>query len=360
MNSQTDTSEGGEGRSNGGSGASTLVTGASGFIGLHLVRQLLNRGHRVSCLVRSTSDISELRAAGCQLITGDLTAREVASVLEISRPQTVFHLAGCVRAKQLAEFAKVNIGGTEAVASACAGQAQRASRPVLVLVSSLAAAGHTLKDTQPRTESYPPAPISAYGRSKLGGEHAAAAYARELDITVVRPCVVIGPGDQGMQQVFRPISRWGIHAVPGRGERRLSLLGVEDLVECLILAAAKGERLPAGGMDHTGRGVYFAAAESLSQMELGVAIARALGQGGARMIGVPESFMRCAGFLGDAYSMVRRRPVWLSSDKVSEILAGSWVCSSEKALRQLGWAPTAPLADRLRETAEWYRAAGWL
>ncbi len=345
---------------NGGPQPSALVTGASGFIGQHLVRQLLLRGQRVSCLVRSTSNIAELRAAGCELLTGDLTARDVASAIEVSRPRTVFHLGGCVRAREPSEFGRVNTAGVDAVARACSSVTPRADRPVLVVVSSLAAAGPLFQGVGALTEEDSPSPVSAYGRSKLGGEHAAAKYARDLEITVVRPCAVIGPGDRGMLQIFRPISRQGIHVVPGRGEGRLSLLGVVDLVECLMRAAEKGERLPAGGMDRTGRGIYFAAGESLSHVDLGVAIARALGREHPRTIHAPESFMRFAGFLGDAYSRMRRRPVWLSRDKVSEILAGSWVCSSDKALQQLGWAPAAPLADRLRETADWYRAARWL
>jgi nucleoside-diphosphate-sugar epimerase len=57
---------------------------------------------------------------------------------------------------------------------------------------------------------------------------------------------------------------------------------------------------------------------------------------------------------------VRRQPGWVSSDKIAEALAGSWTCSSAKARAQLGWSPAATLAERLRETAQWYRQAGWL
>jgi nucleoside-diphosphate-sugar epimerase len=70
--------------------------------------------------------------------------------------------------------------------------------------------------------------------------------------------------------------------------------------------------------------------------------------------------MRVAGFCGDVASQIRRHPGWVSSDKVSELFAGSWTCSSAKARRQLGWSPAAPLAERLRETAQWYRDARWL
>jgi nucleoside-diphosphate-sugar epimerase len=70
--------------------------------------------------------------------------------------------------------------------------------------------------------------------------------------------------------------------------------------------------------------------------------------------------MRGIGRLGDFVSRLRRRPGWVSSDKIREFLAGSWTCSSAKARQQLGWSPAAPLADRLCEAAQWYRDARWL
>jgi nucleoside-diphosphate-sugar epimerase len=209
----------------------------------------------------------------------------------------------------------------------------------------------------PKTESDPPTPVSDYGRSKLAGEQAAARYAAAVPITIVRPCVVFGAGDRGVCEVFKPIARSGVHVVPGRGDRRISLIAVADVVECIVLAAQKGERL-AG--DDPGRGIYFAAAEDLSHVEFGDAIAHALGRKQARIVHLPEWAIRAMGLGGDVVSRLSRRPGWIGRDKISDLLAGSWTCSSAKARRQLGWSPAAPLADRLRETAQWYRDARWL
>ncbi len=62
----------------------------------------------------------------------------------------------------------------------------------------------------------------------------------------------------------------------------------------------------------------------------------------------------------ETVSRVIRRPLYLNLDKAREIAAGSWTCSPQSAIDQLGFAPNVPLAQRLSETAEWYRAAGWL
>jgi nucleoside-diphosphate-sugar epimerase len=336
--------------------ASVLVTGASGFIGRHLVRRLVERGDRVSCLVRATSHIDELRSSGVQFIVGDATDRTgINRALAQSQAGVVFHLAGLVKAVRTADFARVNAGGVASVAAACA---DRADRPVLIVVSSLAAAGPCTGD-QPRVEGDSPAPVSAYGRSKLAGELAAATHAGELAITIVRPPIVFGPGDRGVLELFRPIARAGLQVVLGWKERRVSLIHVADLVALLLLAAEKGERLHPDGAP--GQGIYFVAAEhDPTYAELGQAMATALGRKRATVVPMPGTVARLVGLCGDVLARMRQRPGWVNSDKMVEALAGSWTCSSAKARTQWGWSPAARLPERLRDTAQWYRQAGWL
>jgi len=335
---------------------SVLVTGASGFIGQHLVRRLIERGDRVSCLVRAALRIDVLRSSGAQLIVGDATDRAgMERALAESQAYVVFHLAGLLKAVRTADFARVNAGGVESVAAACA---DRAERPVLIVVSSLAAAGPCAGD-QPRVEGDSPAPVSAYGRSKLAGELAAAGHAGEMEITIVRPPIVFGPGDRGVLEMFRPIAHSGLHVVAGLEERRVSLIHVADLVALLLLTAENGERLRPDGAP--GQGVYFVAAEhDPTVAELGQAMARALGKKRATVVHLPGPLVRLVGLCGDSLGRVRQRAGWVNSDKMAEALAGSWTCSSAKARTQLGWSLAATLAERLRETAQWYRQAGWL
>ncbi len=333
-----------------------LVTGAGGFIGRHLVRRLIDRGCQVSCLVRATSDTDELRSAGAQWVTGDVTDRAaVGKALAASQAKIVFHLAGLLKALRTDNFLRVNAGGAESVAAACA---ERTDPPVLVVVSSLAAAGPCAID-MPRVESDAPAPVSAYGRSKLAAELAVARYAGRVPISIVRPPIVFGSGDRGVLEMFRPIARWGIHLVPGRGQPRFSLIHVADLVEGLLLVAEKGERTHLG--DSPGHGIYFMATEdNPTYAELGEAIAKALGKKRPTVVRLPAPLVRLVGLCGDAMTRIRRSPALVNSDKMTEALAGSWTCSSAKARTHLGWHPAASLAQRLRETAQWYRQAGWL
>ena len=334
---------------------SILVTGASGFIGVHLVRRLVARGDRVTCVVRASSNIAALRNAGAELVICDVSDRVAMSgAIAFAKVQQVFHLAGLVRALRFADFLRVNADGVEAVAGACADQP---APPTLVVVSSLAAAGPSTVD-RPRLESDSPSPVSDYGKSKLAGERAAIKFAGSVPITIVRPCVVFGPGDRGVLEMFKPIARSGIHVVPSGPERRVSLVDVADVVECLLLAAEKGERLPAE--QKPGQGIYFVADEEMTYPQFGGAIAVALAKKPPRIVRLPQGVMKLTGRIGDVISTVTRRAGWVGSDKISDVLAGSWTCSSAKAREQLGWAPAMPLAVRLRATGEWYRRARWL
>lgn len=138
----------------------------------------------------------------------------------------------------------------------------------------------------------------------------------------------------------------GLHVVGGSDNRRVSLVAVADLVECLLLAAEYGERLVPGV---TGHGIYFAAAEDVSYIELGMAIARALGKPEPRILHLPGWSMRTIGHFGDVMSRLRRRLGWIGTDKFCEVLAGSWTCCT------LWWRRRC---DRLSALASFARLLG--
>jgi dihydroflavonol-4-reductase len=333
-----------------------LITGASGFIAAHLAATLVARGNRVTCLVRPTSCTDRLDSLAVKLAYGDVG--DPASLVAAMRGvDVVFHLAGLTKALAYEQLLRVNELGTLNVARACADQT---SPPVLVLVSSLAAAGPSPTD-RPRLETDPACPVSNYGRSKRAGELAAVRFADRVPVTIVRPPVVFGEGDSSMLPMFRPIKWLRVHLVPGFTERLVSMIHAVDLVAGLIAAAERGERVAVAGDGNPAQGYYFMAAErSPTFAEWGQLIARSLGCRRLRVVRAPELLSWGLAGANEAWARLRRRPHIFNLDKIREATAGSWVCGADRARRDLGFAVGADLESRFAQTTRWYRSQGWI
>ena len=335
-----------------------LVTGASGFIGDHLVKRLLDLGQPVRAFVRDPACGDRLEKCGARLVQGDVTDRDGLR-RAVSGTSVVYHLAGITKAFTARQYYEVNRRGVANVSRVCA---EQDSPPVLIVVSSLAAVGPTV-DGRPHEESDEPCPISLYGRSKRSGEKAAEGYASQIPITIVRPPIVFGEGDKGCLEMFKTVARSGIHPVPGYLPRHYSIIHAADLVEALILAAERGKRLCGRNAEepYDGTGYYFAACdEHPTYYKLGRLIGTALGRRHTLTIPFATPVVRAVGAFGELAGRFRGQQSVMNWDKAREATAGSWICSAQKAKQELGFAVPCSLDDRLRQTAQWYRSAGWL
>jgi len=333
-----------------------LVTGASGFIGGHLVATLLEQGHEVVGLVRSLTKTQRLDVERVQLVQGDVTqADSLAAAL--AGVDTVYHLAGATMALHKADLFRVNEGGTRNLLAACA---QRSTPPTVVYLSSMAAAGPTRADL-PRVESDPLQPVSNYGRSKLAGEVAAHEYADKLPITVLRPPIVFGEGDPYSISVYRPIVRWGLHFGQGLRKNRFSMIHAQDLCRALILAGETGQRLTPESQNAS-QGIYFIAADEHPLFgEWGRMISAAAGRKRVLVWSTPGGYWLWAAAAGsEVVGRIRGRPGIFNFDKCREIRGGSWWCSDAALRRDTGFKPAADLLTRIRQTVDWYRSVGWL
>jgi len=338
--------------------AKILITGATGFIGFHLTRALLDQGHEISCLVRKSSKLDRLAGLPIRRADGDVTDAESLRRV-VSEYDAVYHLAGLVKAIHVQELYRVNCEGVANMARACAAQT---TPPVLLVVSSLAAMGPS-SPQRPRLESDPPLPVSNYGRSKLAGEHAARQWAKEVPITILRPPVVFGEADPATYEIFRPIARCGIHVVPSWQTHRVSLIHADDLLQAMILAAQRGKRILCDPADKVAaaQGCYFTPAErDLTYAEMGRMMGTALGRPRTCVLRLGPIAVWAFGLVATIFSHLRGQSTYFNLDKAREARAGSWTCSGAAAVRDLGFAVTTPLNERMRQTAHWYREQGWL
>jgi nucleoside-diphosphate-sugar epimerase len=326
---------------------------------------LIARGVYVLCLAGRSAAAERLESLGARAVTGDVTSpdgldRAVVNV------DTVYHVAGIVRARNAAEFLRTNQTGVANLLDACR---RRTTPPTVVLVSSLAAAGPA-RDGRPRTEEEPSRPVSHYGRSKRAGELEAVARAGDLPITIVRPPIVMGEGDTVGLALFSMIGRARLHLVPGWRKSKLSIVHVRDLASMLISAAERGSRLSAARTESNGetrddcvdpRGYYFVASEhDPTYAELGRLIGEAMGKRRLMVIAFPRPAVWPIAAFVEVAARIRHRAPFAGIDKAREALAGHWICSAARAQRDLSFAPSAPIPEWLKQTAEWYRGEKWI
>lgn len=326
-----------------------FVTGASGFIGTHLVRELVRRGMHCKCLIRATSSIDALPTDGVEFVQGSLEEPESYRAALVGC-DTVIHLAGVIFGLNETQLNRVNAESCAHLADACLAIRQP---PRLVFISSVAAAGPPPAGVAIRDETHAPHPISFYGRSKRRGELLLTERADRLPITIIRPGIVFGPGDQNLADLFRSIIRWRLHVVAGFRTPPLSLIYVEDLVQLILLAVERGETLRPNPACSEGYYIACDDSEFPNYWEFGQRIARSVDQ---KVFVWPlwRWVAKCVGLAAQTAAKMSGRPSLLTLDKVREGTVRSWASSSQKARHQLGFAPTKSLDDYLRETSRWY------
>jgi nucleoside-diphosphate-sugar epimerase len=298
------------------------VSGASGFIGRHVVADFAARGAEVVPL-RRPFDRTSLAAA-------------------LRGAEAVVHLAGVVSAVTDREYMAANLDGTRLVAEA----AREAGLP-FVNISSLAAAGPA-PPRRPRSEDDPPAPINAYGRSKLAGERALALI-DGLRWTTLRPGVVYGPGDRALLPLFK-IAASGILPLVGRPHAAYTFIHVGDLVRAIAAA------IDAPAVGDT---IFVGHPQPVTTREVLEAVRAATGRRAA-IVRIPMAVTYAAALAGDVAGRLRGTPALINSRRYAELAADGFVCRVDRLRDRLGIVAAPALADGLGDACAWYRQAGWL
>jgi nucleoside-diphosphate-sugar epimerase len=255
-------------------------------------------------------------------------------------------MAAATRAASEADFARVNEQGTRVLAEAIRLSNQPARR--LVYLSSLAAAGPA-RNGRPVTAHDEPAPLTAYGRTKLAGERVCRMLDDLCQVIVLRPPAVYGPRERDLLEFFR-LARRGILPVPAGPHRPLQMVHATDLARAILLAATADR---AAGVYHIAEPSAYTW-EEICRMLAGAVAQR------ARLVKVPAAFITGAAVVSEVWGKLMRQPSIFSRDKARELLAPGWLCETEAAWRDIGFRTEIPLERGLSETANWYRAHGWL
>jgi nucleoside-diphosphate-sugar epimerase len=297
------------------------VTGGTGFVGSRLIDVALDAGHQVKALTRR----AQAERDGVEWIAGDLHDRSALELL-IDDVDAAIHVAGVISGHNAATFELGNVGGTLAMlAAATAGGVHR-----FVHVSSLAA-------REPK--------LSLYGASKARAEELIRSSG--LDWSIVRPPAVYGPGDKETLELFR-MAKLGLMLMPPHGH--VSLIHVDDLARLLLALADYSA--PSGIVIEADDGKPHGWTHRQFAKELG----RAVGTRPA-IVSAPGVFLKLA---ARADQLVRGPKAKLTVDRAAYFSHRNWVVHPKFGPPQGLWQPQIPTEQGLKETADWYRAQGWL
>src|SRR5829696_5198529 len=314
----------------------TLVTGASGFVGSHVLRALLERGDDVRVTLRRDSSRAALEGLEVEVATAQLGDR-AALRRALRGVDRVFHVAGTTNLRAApAELARVNVEGTRTVLE----EALRAGVERVVHTSSIGAVGPARPGgAVDERHAFPPGVGVPYAESKHAAEtEALRVAAHGLPVVIVCPAHVFGRGDLGPTSTG-VVRRFLLRRIPAFLPGAINIVDVRDVAAGHLLADERGvpgERYILGTRNYTWERL-FAELERLSgiagpALELPVGAALALAEAGARgplRVPVTPAEVRAAGH-------------W-------------WTCKSTKARRELGWT-TRPHEDTVEETVRWWEA----
>jgi 2-alkyl-3-oxoalkanoate reductase len=302
------------------------VTGATGFVGSHLIAALSRHGWKLRLLIRRWSPLPPLAGVEAEIVWGDLADEKSLGSL-VAGADAVIHAAGLIKARHLSEFMSVNRDGTARLSAL-------ADRARFVLLSSLAA-------REPQ--------LSPYAASKQAAERVLAG--RTAPWLAVRAPAVYGPGDRETLTYFRFAER-GIALQPMVADARLGLIHVTDLAEALALALACPTAHSVCEIDDGRKGGH-------SYEDMARAAATALGR---RVVGlpVPRGVMAAAAALNGVRQTLTGRPEILLAGKVREIFHSDWTIHDRRLGNLIGFRPRYTLGEGFADTVSWYRRQGWL
>jgi nucleoside-diphosphate-sugar epimerase len=323
-----------------------LLTGASGFVGSHILDRLRADGVATALLLRPSSDRRwlEPHLPSVEVRPGSISdpASLRAALTSITH---VIHCAGCTRARSPAEFDEVNHIGTRNVVEAVNAQAGGVRR--LLHVSSLAVTGPATP-AQPAREDDAPHPISDYGKSKLAGEMEVRSGCRG-EYVILRPPAVYGPRDYAFLSMFKAVNH---HLLPRPSKTQgLSLVYVKDLAEAIVTCLDH----PAAG----GKTYFVAAREVVTGRQMAEQIAAQINRWTVPCP-LPAALLWPVCQFQEMLSHLTGKPALLNRQKFAELSAPGWVCDPSRLQREVGYECRTALKQGIAETLSWYRQEHWL
>ena len=314
-----------------------FITGATGFIGSHLVQALNSRGIRPDCMVRTEPKWLEgmdFTSVNCDSFV------EPAAIRSICHADAVFYLAGVTKADSYHDY----VSGNFDTFTDFYDIAVKYGRNIKWLgYLSTMAVNRPNKDGSPLDEDSPLNPVSDYGRSKALAEEFLKQKS-DFPTLILRLPGVYGPRDMDFLEYFRIVKK-GMIPIVGTGEPQTSLIHVNDVVSALM----RGFEKKANGLYYISDGIHYTF--------------RKIGAISSEILKKRAVYVKIPAYIATLFAYVNEnfgRANIISREKVKEMTAGNWTCNSSLAERDLDWKPVLRAEHGFEDTIAWYRKNGYL
>lgn len=324
-----------------------LITGASGFVGYHLIEAAIKADLEVYAAVRPGSELTHLSEFNIKYVNLNYADVEALKLtLEDQQYNYIIHAAGTTKAKTKGDYDHVNAGYTKNLALAAL--AANINLEKFVFVSSLAAIGPITDLSTQIQDNTPPHPVTNYGSSKALAEQYLAELTT-LPLITIRPTAVYGPREKDLFILFNSINK-GLEPHIGRFKQQLSFVFVKDLVKVIVSALT-------APVVH--RAYNISDGEVYDRYALAVFTKKALNRKTFKFH-LPVSLVALlASAMDFIYANSKNTPT-LNKEKMAELTAINWACSIKNANTDLGYSPEYKLEAGVMQTVKWYKLKNWL
>ncbi len=323
-----------------------LITGASGFVGYHLITEALKNNLEVYAAIRKSSNVEHLKGLDIQFTYPDFgNAESLREEFKDKQYDYMIHAAGVTKARSGQEYHHINTVYTRNLAQAAVSINHHFKK--MVFISSLAAIGPLHTSNGILTEHTEPKPVTAYGKSKLKAEQELHQITA-LNYTILRPTAVYGPREKDIFIFIKQIAK-GLEPYIGNKAQKLSFVYVTDLAKASVTALEGGDRKTYNLSD----GNFYDRYEMAD-------IAKSILNTKAIKLHLPMGLVKLIASVAQSVSRLKNQASALNIEKLKELTAANWNCSIEEAKIDLGFYPQYNLQKGLTETLAWYKANKWL
>ena len=317
-----------------------LITGASGFLGYHLLLSALHQNLEVFAAVRKNSKIDHLKELPIKYLFLDYDdVDSMTTLLVENKINYIIHAAGVTKAVKQKTYNDIN--STYSVNLAKAALALGSTFRKMVFISSLASIGPLNDFENNITEQTVPTPVTAYGRSKLLAENELAKI--RIPLIILRPTAVYGPRDKDIFIMLKTVSK-GFDPYIGKILQQLSFVHVSDVANVAVQSLFV---INTGAYNITDGNCY-------SRYQFADIVKVILNKKAIRFH-IPMPIIKALAYFLESFNSLINKPAVISREKLFELAATNWICDISKAKNELNYIPKYNLESGLKDSIIWYQ-----